>query len=384
MDTLRRREEAARELGVQPDEVALIVLDLDWLLKAGALIDIDIGGVTIFSRRSSWEELGVPEQSLRRRRFTKGVKHLIPPEYIKRLRSLAERARQLLDHYSFVVEGFRPYRWVPYTAYHKWRREFEKLRQEFEALKAEILAKYDEFVESLRRDFEAIAQEVYPTLGPEMSLEEFTASLIEKALSKMPPKEALGQALYMEYKTAILVDPASWERHLAEVKKARLEAEIELERLRAEREKIELARILEQEKALQELRKLEEMRRAELEHYKEQLRRMASPVEEVLHQLRARMCEHARAVLELLRTHGTLTGPGVRRVKNMVETFRLLNALGDKELERLINEVAREMEKRTQDSENLADLLNQIVDLTAESAQKALKPSRASAVRLGL
>ena len=393
----RIREQAAKELGVQPDRVALIRLDLDFLLKKGALIDIDVGGVTLFTRRSTWDELGVPENSIRRVRFTRGVKHLIPYEYVSRLHCLAEKARQSLDRHSFVVKGFWPYRWVPYTAYQSWREEFEGIRREFEAVKAEILEKYDDFVDALEGDFEAVAREVHPILQNGKSLEEFTKELVEEVLARMPSRYEIEVGLYMDYSTAVLVDPATWERHLAELERARKEAELaaqklalEEAKLQAEQEKVELARKVEQEKALQELRKLEEMRRAELEHYKEQLRRMASPIEEVFHQLRAQMYGHARAILENMRkNHGRLTGPAARRARSMVETFRLLNALDDRELERLLNDIERELDKAASKRNvgNLEETLKQIAKLTAESAaavEKALRPSRISAVRLGM
>jgi len=130
------------------------------------------------------------------------------------------------------------------------------------------------------------------------------------------------------------------------------------------------------------------MRKAELEHYKEQLRQMASPIAEVFHQLRAQMYEDAVAVLTTMQKNdGKLIGPAVRRARSMVETFRLLNALDDKELEKLLDAIERQLEAAPSErrAAQVEETLHQIARLTHRSAAEVRRltaPSRWQALRL--
>jgi hypothetical protein len=98
--------------------------------ELGVLVDVDVHGTSMFTARATWNELGIPEEDTRRKRLKRGTEDLIPKVYIGRLRSLEARFRQSLDKHSFDVAGFRPYRWVPFTAYESWRGEWDRLQEE--------------------------------------------------------------------------------------------------------------------------------------------------------------------------------------------------------------------------------------------------------------
>ena len=379
MEILKRLlEEHAAQLGISPDRVEPVRMELDVLLERGTLIDLDVRGISLFSTRATWEELGVPAEATRRTRFTKGVKYLAPKPYIASFRSLETRSRKWLNDHSFDVAGFSPYRYVPFTAYETWREGHEKLVKEWEALKAKLLSEYECLVATLKEDFEEVAREAARALDlRDEAQRELVTRVVEQAQASMPSHEALTFGLTLDYRAGLLLSRARIEQELLSA--ARLETK--------RRETLAKARVAEAE-ADQKKRQLAEMRKAELEHYKEQLQQMASPISEVFHQIRAQMHEDATAVLEAMRRHeGKLIGPAVRRARSMIETFRLLNVLDDEGLERLLSGIDRSLSVPASERKvgDLEETLRQIADLTKESAaevQKLAAPSRWGALRL--
>jgi len=387
--TLERiRKEHAERLGISPERVSLVRLDLDILLELGILVDLDVRGISRFTSRATWEELGVPASAVRRARFTRGVKALVPKEYIAAFRSIEVRARRWLDSLSFDVMGFRPYRFLPYTAYRKWREGHEKLVREWKSLKAGLLWGYRfQIVPALEEDFQEVALEAAAALGIEAKeKEEFVAGIVQRAKAAMPTFQDLVDGLVLEYSTAALITPSAVERDLAEVEEIRRErrlaeerAQLEEARIRAQRERID-AEVRERK------RLLAEMRQAELEHYRQQLQKMAAPIAEVFHQLRAQMYQDAQAVLATMeRNEGRLIGPAVRRARSMVETFRLLNALNDTELEALLSRMEAHLDAPQRNAGAVEDALRRIAAVThgsAKEVERMVRPSRWAAIRL--
>ena len=348
------REEHAHRVGVEPDKVELVRLELDILLERGTLVDLDVHGVSMFTTRATWKELGVAESAVRRARFTRGGKGLLPRDYIRAFKSLEARARQCLDRHSFVVEGFHPFRWIPFTSYAKWREAHGKIVQEWDELKEKLLEEYEEqLTPLLEGDFTQIGEEAWMSLGrhgqerDDMGQEAFVAGIVAAARRRMPTKEEIRSRLRIDYRTAALVSPTLVERELAhrdqireEREIARQQARLEMARVEAERVEEEARRQAALEEARQQERLVREMREAELAHYRQQLAEMTSPIAGVFSQLRDQMLSDAQAVLETMRRNkGQLIGPAVRRARGMVETFQVLNATGDQELEELLNQM---------------------------------------------
>ncbi|MBC8253908.1 MAG: hypothetical protein H8E35_07760 [Ardenticatenia bacterium] len=371
-------DEHATRLGISPDRVEPVRIEMDVLLERGTLIDLDVRGISLFSTRATWEELGVPAEATRRARFTKGAKYLVPKPYISSFRSLETRARRWLNDHSFDVMGFRPYRYVPFTAYKTWRGGSEKLVKEWGELKTKLLSEHEALLATLEEDFEEVAREAAHALGlRDEAQRELVTRVVERAQAAMPSHEALAFGLTLDYRAGMLLGRSRIEQELLSA--ARLETK--------RRETLAKARVAEAE-ADQKKRQLAEMRKAELKHYKEQLQQMASPMSEVFHQIRAQMHEDAAAVLETMcRNEGKLIGPAVRRARSMIETFRLLNVLDDEGLERLLDGIDRNLSVPAPERKvgDLEKTLRQIADLTKESAaevQRLAVPSRWGALRL--
>lgn len=73
----QKRAEHARALGVNEARVRTYVLDLQWMLQHGTLVDIDVHGATMFSTRASLTELGIPAGDTRAARLRPGTRELI-------------------------------------------------------------------------------------------------------------------------------------------------------------------------------------------------------------------------------------------------------------------------------------------------------------------
>jgi hypothetical protein len=73
----QKRAEHASVLGVDEGQVRTYVLDLQWMLSHGTLVDIDVHGATMFNSRASLMELGIPAGDTRAARLRPGTRELI-------------------------------------------------------------------------------------------------------------------------------------------------------------------------------------------------------------------------------------------------------------------------------------------------------------------
>lgn len=413
------RQQHAERYGVETSRVGTVRLELRKLQQMGTLVDLDFHGSNMFTTRATYSELGIPIGDMRRKRLRAGSKDLLPKKLIGRLRSIETRFRQSLEKHSYRIGAFGSYRWVPFTAYEAWRDDWNRLQGELAEWKEETLSRYDEFTETIVEDFTQIASEAWQALlarrggdtnfvlvtkdGAEFDggqKEAFVEHVVSKAVAKLPTREDVQTRLYVDYRTAVLLTQADVEadRLIAEQLRAEREAEAarvweEAERRNEERRRRQ-NKLWEEEKEAQ-LRvrekeiKINAMRQAELEHARQQMAQMGSPLQEVFDSLRAQMYEDVGEILEGIRKNGRLVGRSSERVRNLVETFRLLNAHDDSSLEAALDELqARLADLQSADSEhkaistdNLADQLEQIKDLTHEAAvavQKRIGPSRFS------
>jgi len=92
---------------VQANDVATVQLDIARMKELGVLVDVDLHGFSMFTRRATWSELGIDGKSVRRKRLKRGSKDMLPKAYMSTLHSLSTRFRQSLDRHSFVLEGFK-------------------------------------------------------------------------------------------------------------------------------------------------------------------------------------------------------------------------------------------------------------------------------------
>jgi hypothetical protein len=349
-----RVAQVATATGEEAERIAAVRLDIRRMRELGVLVDIDVHGTSMFTARASWDELGIPREDTRRKRLKRGSKDLVPHEYVGKLRSLEARFRQSLEKHSFVLQGFRPYRWVPFTAYEAWRQDWARLQAELADLKADILAHYDDFVDAIAADFAQIAREAWDAIrarrpagagefalvtgdGAFEDVDAFVDHVVGRATAQMPPRGAVERSLYVDYRNATVVTgadvEAEWlrqeqlatarEQERARQHQAWQEAQAQQRLFDIEaREAEELSRLRVQE----EQAKLAAMRHAELEHARRQLDQMTSPFTEVVEQFRAQIHRDVQEIAASIRKNDHVRGRVAERARGLLDLYRLLGA----------------------------------------------------------
>jgi hypothetical protein len=388
--------------------------------ELGVLVDIDICGLSLLSILVSWAELGVPTGDVRRKRLRRGRKDLFP-EHAKKFRSLETRFRASLEKHSFILEGFRPYRWVPFTAYESWKEAWGQLQAEWKAVLDDLLDHYDEMVQEEAAVAAQIATEAWDALVArykarhsdkeepvivigerefsEQVPAEFVRYVQRRALDQLPTQEALRNGLYVDYRTALVLDGADLEAERLrqeQLKTAWQQEQIKQAQARAEQQAIQQQMWAEERKTRLDVeaheKKLQAMHKAEMEHARQQLQGIVSPFKETFDQLRAQMYADTSEIAASIQKHGYLHGKVAERARNLFDTFSLLNAHGDSELEAALKELRQSLNKRPAEEDQKAtyDLaaiqtqLRAIEDMTHEAArqvaERAAAPTRARAL----
>lgn len=403
-----RRKAHAEKIGVDEARVREVRMDLERVRALGTLVDVDVHGISMFVRHSSYEEWGIPKQDMRALRLNRGSKDLIPHEYLGRLRSLEVRFRASLDRHSFILEGFRPYRWVPFTAYEDWKEEWDKLQAEWVEIKQEILDNYDDLRLRLRHDFVQIAAEAYEAIqarNGEMTepWNLFVRRIARLALAQFPAREQIECDLWVDYKPALVLGAEEIEAdllvrdRLREVREQEA-AEAHLEQQQIQAEQRELWEQQQEQRKLREMRleaeekQLRTMHEVEMEHARKRLAETVSPWDELFQQLRAQMYNDTVGVLTSIQKNGYLTGRVAQKARNMVKTFRMLNAHDDVELERRLDELKVALAARAPDDADskldvgcISNALNAVKIITAEAAaevRRRAEPSRWGALEV--
>lgn len=402
-----RRKAHAAKIGVDEEQIQAVRMDLEKIRTLGTLIDVDVHGISMFVRHASYDEWGIPKADIRALRLNRGSKNLIPHEYLGRLRSLEVRFRSSLDKHSFVLEGFRPYRWVPFTAYEEWKEEWDKLQGEWAEVKQDILDDYDSLRLQLRHDFIKIAAEAYEAIqarNGEMAepWSIFVRRVARIALRQFPTGEQIKRDLWVDYKSALVLGAEDIEADLLARDRLREIRDEEAAKARLEQRKVqtEMAELREQEaerRRLREIRlkaeedRLRAMHEAEMEHARRQMAETVSPWDELFQQLRAQMYQDAVSVLASIQRNGYLTGKVVQKAHNMVKTFRMLNAHDDVELEQKLNELRAALVAKapngadSKDVGRISNALSKLKSATAEAAtevKRRAEPSRWGALEI--
>lgn len=402
-----RKEKVAHEAGIDLDKVQQVRLDIAKMLDAGLLIDIDLHGFSCLKAGVSWAELGIGDDDDRKARMSAGVKYLAPAEFVKRLTSLEVRYRQCLDRYSFDVDGFKPWRWLPFTAYAEWKADWQALAIDLAALKAEIVAAYDNIQDENRRYFEGVARQAWKSYtgqyGADVVVQvngrlfqtflQFEEYVVSAALAKMPRIEFISDGIYADYKTGYLTIPQEVSTYYAQLEAAQAQAA----KLNAE------AALLWQQERAQDIQltarqmelkaQAEAVKQAELEHARQQLSQITSPLQEVTLQFRTKIYESVVAAAKSIGKSGQLRGKTAEMLKGLQALYQTIAAAtNDTELETALASLQTALDKTPVDGESKYDLgavsaaLADVTSLTEaasyELARKSVQNSRAAFLEL--
>lgn len=380
--------EVANITGLEKSKFERVRFELNTLLANGLLVDLDVRGTTIFSRKANLAELGISD-STRRDRYTPGSKYLIDRKYVDSLRSVTQRMRVLLENQTLEVTGFAPWRWLPFPAYYSFKRRWDTLLQEFNEIKVEIIENYYGELDKLAADFRIAAERTWDnstsyevstmiaknssgeTIKVFLNRNDFIDWVIESAQDMFPTIGEIQEKLYADYRVGILemeantsvfqaAQEAGVESYKAQV--ATAQAQKELAGLEVEKEKL----------ALQERRaRYDAIMQAEIEHAKAQISDMGSPFAQVFTSLRNQIAADCQEILESITSNGFVHGKVAERASGLVELYKLLSIHDDKELRDLLNtlKLSVETDIKSRSVDKIGETLEKIMALAHESAE---------------
>src|SRR5215207_5277609 len=154
-----RAERAAGRTGVETAEIERLPFDLTALEDEGVFINVDARGFGLLDRRLEWHALGVSLPRGTDLAFRPPRCGLLPDRYRLPLLRPAARAHAALHKYSYrftlteTLFETPAYRWVPWSAFEVFERDFQAAQDSLEAARTSILDQY-----------EAIREEVFETL----------------------------------------------------------------------------------------------------------------------------------------------------------------------------------------------------------------------------
>jgi hypothetical protein len=431
----QRVEQHAQQIDEDTNRIRTSRLNVMKMRELGTFVDLDLHGFSMFTVKADKFEFGIPQGHRRHRRLRSGTKHLIPADLVKRLNSIGQQFRQNLERWSFHITRFGSYRWIPFTAYARWREQMDSLQAELKQWKAEVIFRYDEFVADLEEDFDEIAGEAWSAMiasarrtNPnsvvqieikarggvtrtfsEFERDDFIAFVVNRVRAQIPTIEQIAHSIVATYHNMLMLSESDIEQdRLAADLFRQAQAEARAGTAQAVEEEgaaRRLVRLDEQEQrrtiearehatrqtlrlAVQEREiALKAMHAAELEHARARLQEIGSPLNEVFSALRAQIHEDVTSIAKTL-TDGKLHGLTAKKARGLVETFRLLNAHEDHQLEAALQKLRDDIDQRipapgdraTYNVEAVKEQLQKIMDLTHQAAQDV---TNAGATRAG-
>lgn len=401
-----RREQAIAIIGAAPQKS--IHMQLAKLRQEGILVDLDITGTGIFQKTPNWLELGIPEfdGDPRAKQFTKGTKFLSIPEKVAKIKSFESRLRQNLDKHTFEVAGFRPFRWLPYTAYQSWRTKHDEIVADAQQYVIEqMIDHHSENVDYVASEYTQIAEAAWlsattgeNTSGRRTQLykfvqlwdkekretlyldhEGFVSYIVSKVISQIPTVEDISEKLKFDYMTALIYG----EEDIAadEAAAANIRAQVDFEREKADlenqllREQVRSQAWNIQHEQTQKEQMLEAMRQAEYDHHKQQLQDTVSPFVEVYRQAMYQFVDHAKDMLESIKKNKHVRGKVAERGRGLLDIYNLLviPGMGDdrmmeylKELRNLIGPEITDNRSTEAITAKLQDIINMEAEISAD------------------
>src|SRR6266498_4530778 len=156
-----RAERAAGRTGVEIAEIERLPFDLSALEDEGVFVNVDARGFGLLDRRLEWYALGVRLPRGSDLAFRPPRCGLLPDRFRLPLLRPAARAHAALHKYSYrftlteTLFETPAYRWVPWSAFEVFERDFRAAQDALEAARTNVLDQYDaireEVIETILR-----------------------------------------------------------------------------------------------------------------------------------------------------------------------------------------------------------------------------------------
>ena len=344
------QDELAFELDLEPQ--ALIPIDENWVLRLmqkGVLVQLHIGYWRPYSRLSE-SELGISEDGSVKEYLQLGRKKLLPPEMVARLENIEKRARYTLEENSFKCFWGR---FVPVTAWNRWRDENESIKGQFYSIRDEVISNLPNSIGQLRDIYAQMAMEAYKRskYDPDAEVpENFIDSFIERCLEQIPSPDDMRRLFrYEEVYTYIP---------------------------------------LPNQLTLQQTGSPEDMMRRqvaqEMNDHKQEI--VADFLAEINTNLRSMVVDACRSVRDSIRRNERLVPRSVMGLRNLLSKLERLNFHDDEQLTKMMDDIRSEIDKPA-DKRNLPNLDAILSEILAECKDQIQeielwRPSRYEALEL--
>jgi hypothetical protein len=370
-----RKSLAAEATGIDAGQIGTFRLQLAQLRQLGILVDIDVRGLSKFTRAASYAEWGVADRDERHGRLRGGTKLLIPEVQYKRGKSIETRARNLLDRYGHGrnTEGIAPWTLILYSTYPKFSEEWKRIEGEWADWKRDVIRNLDRYRDGLAQEFAAIAERAWRSIAAQKFLSEerqiggrtfktkreFVEFIVSEATSRLPTESAIRRDVVLDYRVSIL-----------DTDEGNLKASI---------------------KDAEALAKITAMRQAELEHARKRISETVQPIDLIANEMRARLLEIVKGMQASVEKNGFVRGKVAAQAEGLVEWFQLMNVTEDSEIvehiKTLQDAIGPVGKKRTdkdpeRDVEKIKKALDQITTLAEKEAKNVTISGRFRSLEL--
>ncbi len=343
------QDELAFELDIEPE--ALMPIDENWVLRLmqkGVLVALHIGYWRPYSRLSE-SELG--EDGSIKEYLQLGRKKLLPPDTVARLENIEKRARYTLEENSFRCFWGR---FVPVTAWNRWRDENENIKSQFYAIRDEVISNLPNSIGQLRDIYSQMAAEAYKRSKYDQNAEvpeSFINSFTEKCLEQIPSSDDMRRLFrYEEVYTYIPLPNQLISQ------KAGSSPEDAMRRQVAQ----------------------------EMNDHKQEM--VADFLAEINTNLRSMVVDACRSVRDSIRRNERLVPRSVMGLRNLLSKLERLNFHDDEQLTKMMDDIRSEIDKPSDKRSlpNLDAILSEILAECKDQIQEieSWRPSRYEALEL--
>lgn len=398
----QKKQTAAAHLGISAAEIETMPFDLTALEQSGIFLNIDATGFSVLSRQLDWQSLGIELPVDKAVYLSPPRTGLLPDDYRKPLLRAASQAHQALDRYSFrfalceTVLGSTEYRWIPFTAFEAFEKEFAAALETLASAKAAVIENYEEILHTLRETFQKLANDSADRLEATVkdtpfSRDEFINATVERAMGMIPKIPAIRDEMRIKMRPKVIL--LGSEMRAEQAKSAKIDLETQVSRqaqteialeIEAKKEiaEIKVKSAYEDEKREQELK--ERIRQIKIEAVKSEMEAAVSPLKEGLDQLNNTIYEAAQEMAEKLNNAKFVPGGTAKRAREMYHWFKLMNFTGDTEVEEVLSELNKiaSRDAKTRTTSEMKDAINAVVIATSKRARKLLKVEQLDALEL--
>lgn len=313
-----QKKEVAAQIGVNPEDIeAKLDIAATKLGQEGIIVELHIGR-TRFEQILKPSDIGISTDNEDMRNFITdyinlGRRRLIPASYIKKLNAIESRARRCLENNSFETGWGR---FVPYKLFPKFHEKIKEIEEKYKNIYSEIILNYDKIREQCREVYKSAAPEIYKMLEKNRDVvvpKEFVTEFTESVMNYFPRRESIENAYMFEMKISFVPLSSTMK---------------------------EMQQQIYERKELMETQK--EIAKQIKEGYKKEVEGFISDISV---QLRSMVYEAVSKARESFQKNGSLTGPSVKSLKEMVLKVKALNFMGDEQIIYYTQELEQMLEK---------------------------------------